>query len=96
MALDYAYPLGGLGQLSTRVEYNFRSSYFSGIDNDPELAQDSFGLLNLYLSLEAISEKWRIFATGRNLTDADYYNQIFLQSSPGYPATFEVGFSIRF
>jgi len=96
VALNYEYALGDPGLLSMRLEYNYRSSYFFTKENDPLLEQESFGLLNLFLTFEDNSGKWRIFAIGRNLTNADYYNQIFLQSSPGYPATYEVGFAVSF
>jgi hypothetical protein len=33
--------------------------------------------------------------SGRNLTDEDYFNQVFLQSSPGYPDTYELGFGLN-
>ena len=32
----------------------------------------------------------------KNLTDEDYFNQVVLQSSPGYPDTYEIGAGIRF
>lgn len=95
-ALSYRFLLRELGQVSARLEYNYRSDYYFTKENDPLLAQNSFGLLNLYLAFEPSDAKWRIFAIGRNLTNADYYNQIFIQSSPGYPATWEAGFDVRF
>jgi iron complex outermembrane receptor protein len=87
--------LGGRGTLSARLEYNFRSDFYFTLENNPLQAQQSFGLLNLFLKFEPTGGKWHVFAAGRNLTNTDYYNQIFLQSSPGYPATYEVGFGIN-
>jgi hypothetical protein len=40
--------------------------------------------------------KWYVFASGRNLTNQDYFNAIFLQSSPGYPDTYEMGVGYHF
>jgi iron complex outermembrane recepter protein len=95
-AFHYELPLHDLGALSARLEYNYRSGYFYTPDNDPDISQDGFGLLNLFLRFEAASESWYLFASGRNLAGEDYFNQIFFQSSPGYPATYEVGAGYRF
>jgi iron complex outermembrane receptor protein len=95
-SIDYRHGLGTAGELSARVEYNYRSGYFYTAENEPVYAQDAFGLLNLTLRFESANDRWYAFAAGRNLTDATYFNQVFLQSSPGYPATFEIGGGHRF
>jgi outer membrane receptor protein involved in Fe transport len=59
-------------------------------------SQEAFSLLNLFLNFEPESKNWYVFASGRNLRNADYYNQVFLQASPGYPATYEAGLGYRF
>lgn len=96
VACEYARPAGDLGSLSMRMEYSYRSGFYYTPENDPLLAQDSFGLLNAYVKFEAPNEAWYAFVSGRNLTDEDYFTQVFLQSSPGYPDTYEVGFGYRF
>jgi iron complex outermembrane receptor protein len=95
-AIDYQFPLRDQGHFSVRLEYNFRSAYYFTKENDLLFAQDAFGLLNLFVSFEPSDRKWHVFAIGRNLTNTDYYNQVFIQSSPGYPAIYEVGFGISF
>jgi iron complex outermembrane receptor protein len=95
-AIDYQYPLRKRGTLGARAEYNYRSDFFYTPANVPEYAQDAFGLLNLILRYEPASEKWYLFASGRNLGNTDYFNQVFLQASPGYPDTYEAGFGYRF
>jgi iron complex outermembrane receptor protein len=95
-AIQYGQPLRDFGALSARLEYNYRSGFFYTPDNDPEFSQDGFGLLNLFLRFEAADERWYLFASGRNLTGEDYFNQVFFQSSPGYPDTYEVGAGYRF
>jgi iron complex outermembrane receptor protein len=95
-AVDYEHPLGDLGSLSARLEYSYRSGYFYTPENAPFYAQDSFGLLNAYLKFEAASQAWYAYVSGRNLTNEDYFTQVFLQSSPGYPDTYEIGVGIRF
>jgi iron complex outermembrane receptor protein len=95
-AMNYEHSLLQFGALSARIEYSYRSGYFYTPENDPEFSQAAFGLLNLFLRFEAASDNWYLFASGRNLTDEDYFNQVFFQSSPGYPATWELGAGYRF
>ena len=95
-AIAYRQPLGDLGRLSARIEYAYRSSYFFTPNNDPANEQESFGLLNLLLEFESADNRWYAFASGRNLTNEDYFHQIFFQSSPGYPDAYEVGVGCRF
>jgi iron complex outermembrane receptor protein len=94
-AVDYTHALRGGGSWSARLEYNYRSDFFFTKENAPLLAQGSFGLLNVLMELETADRKWSFFASGRNLTAEDYFNQILLQSSPGYPDTYELGFRYR-
>ena len=96
LALDYERPLGNSGTLAARLEYNYRSDFFYTTDNNLQFAQDAFSLLNLFLSFEPLSEKWYVFASGRNLGNAEYFNTVFIQSSPGYPDSYEAGFGYRF
>ena len=95
-ALQYFWDWPGTGKLSVRLEYNYRGGVFYTVDNDPLFAQSAFGLLNLFLNFEASGEKWYAFLSGRNLTNEDYYNQVFIQASPGYPDTYEAGIGYRF
>ena len=95
-AIDYNHPLREFGRLGARIEYNYRTKLFYTTENIQRYSQDSFGLLNLFLKFEPTSERWYIFASARNLGDVDYFNQVFLQSSPGYPDTYETGFGYRF
>jgi iron complex outermembrane receptor protein len=85
-----------LGRLSARLEYSYRSRYFFTRENDPAYAQEGFGLLNLLLGLDSTDDRWYAFASGRNLTSEDYFHQVFFQSSPGYPDTYEIGAGLRF
>jgi iron complex outermembrane receptor protein len=95
-SLTYLQPVENHGELSVRVEYNYRSDYFYNRENVPLHAHDAYGLLNLLLRYEPARANWYAFATGRNLTDQDYFHQVFIQASPGYPDTYEVGIGVRF
>ncbi|HNP36476.1 MAG TPA: TonB-dependent receptor [Woeseiaceae bacterium] len=95
-AAGYTQSLPGDGHLTTSIEYNYRSGFFYTKENLPVFSHEGFGLLNLFMRFEPGSEKWYLFVSGRNLTDEDYFTQVFIQSSPGYPATYEFGFGLRF
>lgn len=95
-ALRYFWNWPGAGELSARLEYHYRSGVFYTVDNNPLFAQSAFGLINLFLNFEASGEKWYAFVSARNLANEDYYNQVFIQASPGYPDTYEAGFGYRF
>lgn len=95
-AIDYELPWQGYGTFSTRLEYNYRSQIFFSKENSPVFEQAGFSLLNVFLKFEASSGKWYVFASGRNLTNEQYFNQVLIQSSPGYPANYEVGFGLRY
>ena len=95
-AVEYRLAVGDSAEFSARLDYNYRSDYFFTKENDPVSAQDAFGLLNLLLQIESNGAGWYGFVSGRNLLNADYFNQAFIQSSPGYPDTYEVGFGLRF
>ena len=95
-ALRYFWNWPGAGKLSARLEYHYRSGVYYTVDNEPLFSQSAFGLLNLFLNFEAAGDRWYAFVSGRNLASEDYYNQVFIQASPGYPDTYEAGFGYRF
>lgn len=94
-SLGYRAPIRGIGEFSADVNYSYRSELFFTKDNDPILAQGDVGLLNAVLRLGSADDRWYVFASGGNLLDTDYFTQVFLQSSPGYPANYELGFGLR-
>ncbi len=96
VSLGYVWPIRGGGKFSANVVYDYRSAFFFSKENDPGWAQEGFGLLNLFLRWDSGIERWYAFASGRNLLDTNYFNQAYLQSSPGRPANCEVGFGLRF
>jgi iron complex outermembrane recepter protein len=95
MALEFEQPTGGLGSLTARLGVDYRSAHYFTPDNDPLFAQDAFALVNARVQFEVADGRWRVYGVARNLLDEDYFNQVFLQSSPGLPATFEIGAGIR-
>lgn len=96
LALAYERPVREAGNFSLRLGYNQRSSFFFTKENETWSLQQGFGLLNVSAQFEANDGRWHWFASGRNLTAEKYFNQVFLQSSPGRPRTLETGFGWRF
>lgn len=95
-SLNYHRPLGRHGQFSALLQYYYRSKFYYTKENLESQSQGAHGLVNLLLRFEPNEGNWYAFASGRNLTDQDYYHQVFLQSTPGYPDTYEVGLGFRF
>jgi iron complex outermembrane receptor protein len=98
-SLAYRWPLAQRGEFTGRVEYSYRSGYFFTYDELPDpgqLSQGPYGLLNLYLGFEPANAHWYAFASGHNLTDEAYFHQVYIQSAPGYPRSYEVGVGLRF
>ncbi len=96
MTVEYQRPLADLGTISGRLEHHVRSAHFFTKENNPISAQGSFGLVNLVLKFENSGGRWYLFAAGRNLTDQDYFHQVFLQAAPGPPRNFETGVGMAF
>lgn len=95
-SVAYNWPLRRAGRLSAQLDYNYRSAFFFTAQNDPLTQQQGFGLLDLSLKLQSPGERWYLFAAGRNLADTDYFEQIFIQSSPGRPRRWELGVGTSF
>ncbi|HLF11385.1 MAG TPA: hypothetical protein VJA26_09220 [Gammaproteobacteria bacterium] len=96
VSIGYRVPLGSLSELSAEIDYNYRSEFFFTKENDALFSQEAFGLLNLVVRLDSAADRWYAFVPARNVLDTDYFNQVFLQSAPGYPANYEVGLGLRF
>ena len=94
-AIDYVRPLPRFGVFRGRIEYQYRSDFYFTKENLPLFSQPGFGLLNAFLRYEA-SAGWYLFAAAKNITDTAYFTQVFIQSSAGYPVTFELGFGLEF
>ncbi len=95
-SVEYALPVSNLGRFTATLQYSYRSDFYFSPQNLATERQGSFGLLGLVLGYAPASDGWYVFASGRNLTNADYFHQAFIQSSPGYPITWEAGFGVQF
>ena len=96
-AIEYEQSPADLGGLTARIEYSYRSDFYWTPRKQPPLfRRTASGHWNTLVRFDAASGRWYAFASGRNLTDEDYFNQVFIQASPGYPDTYEVGVGYHF
>lgn len=72
LSAQYRWLLHGVGALSARGDYAYRSEYYNDVVNTRALLQEGFGLVNARIALQGLSEKWEVAAFGTNLTDERY------------------------
>ena len=77
---DYTYNLGvsyqlpvKTGLVTFRGDYSYKDDYFTDLNNDPEIMQDGFGLVDLSVSYDNDDKGYRVSLYGRNVTDEDYF-----------------------
>jgi len=88
----------GFADFTLRGELNHRSRTFFSQDNLPLVGQGAITLVNMAARLEFADGRYAITATGRNLTNArffDFYGGSTFGNA-GEFRTFEVGFATRF
>ncbi len=95
VSVGYRAPLAGRGELSAELDLAYRSEFYFTKENDAIARQDSFGLVNLLVRFDSLTAGWHVFAAVRNLLGTDYFNQALIQSAPGQPRRYEVGFGWR-
>jgi iron complex outermembrane receptor protein len=54
-------------------EYTFRSSSYYNSDDSAYSLIDGYGLMNLHVSVGAISDRWQVSLWARNVFDKQYY-----------------------
>jgi iron complex outermembrane receptor protein len=94
-SIDYRLAIPSAGEVGVSLDYNYRTRFYFTKENTWFESQEDFGLLNLGLRFDSARGGWYAFANARNLLDEDYFTQVFLQSAPGYPTRFEIGFGWR-
>lgn len=98
MVLDYALPLGNLGELGLRGEYIRTDSFFFDVANTYE--QDAYSLTNARATYRSPGNRWSLALIGENLGDEKYFNTIVEALEPvgipafgrQYRAEFTIGF----
>jgi iron complex outermembrane receptor protein len=72
LSADYRFDLGDLGALDLRATWYHQGQVFYTTNNDDEVAQDKYGLLNGRISWELWDGKTTLGLFGRNLLDRRY------------------------
>lgn len=90
--------LGEAAVAEFRLEYNFRGKTYFTEDNNEVASQGDLGLLNLYANVDFDDGRWRIYGSGRNLTDEKFFDfhrgDVF--ANTGEFRTWEIGARYRF
>ncbi|TAK56520.1 MAG: TonB-dependent receptor [Gammaproteobacteria bacterium] len=71
LAAAYEFSVGGIGPITARVDYAYKSSIEHDALNSPWLRQSSYGVLNGRLAVE-MNENWQVAAYVTNITDEHY------------------------
>jgi iron complex outermembrane receptor protein len=69
---SYTYDWEGVGTLTSRADYNYRSSVFYGAANAPLEYQKGYGLLNVRVTYTDPSGRFSLSAFGLNVTNKRY------------------------
>jgi iron complex outermembrane receptor protein len=71
--IEYAFNLGDLGTLTSRVDYTYQSKVFNDPQNELISMQPGYGLLYARVAWDAPRGGWQASVSGSNLTDKAYY-----------------------
>jgi iron complex outermembrane receptor protein len=71
LGLQYAYHVAG-GQLITRADWSYVDDQFKDALNFEQLHQDSYSLLDAYITYVSARKNWELSLFGKNLTDKEY------------------------
>jgi iron complex outermembrane receptor protein len=99
LAATWTLPLNAFGgEWSVRGSWSYRSDFDTDVANNPELAQESYALIDLNLNFRR--DDWRVSLFGRNLTnewwvDVKSISQNF-QAFGGMPRMYGVEAEYRF
>jgi len=66
--------LGETAVAEVRLEYNFRSKTYFTEQNLETASQDDLSLLNLFAFVDFAEGRWRLYGSGRNLTDEKFFD----------------------
>lgn len=83
VSVSHRFDLAGLGQLTPRLDWSWRSEYAVDAINTPLLVQEDLHIINASLSFKAMGDQWSVVLAGRNLTDEEYLVSGLAQYSIG-------------
>jgi iron complex outermembrane receptor protein len=72
LGAEYRADLGDAGDLTGRIDYAYKSSFFFFAQNNPLDLQEPYDLVNLRLTYTSENERWHVAAFGINVFDKVY------------------------
>lgn len=87
LGAQHVLPISNFANLTTRVDYSYRSTTYNDFENTPVLTQPGYGLLGARIALAAPDNGWELALSGQNLTD-----KVYISSGFGAAGTF--GFNL--
>jgi len=98
---SYALDFFGLGTLTPRADWSYKSDYANDAFNEPLLNQSGYSLFNASITFEDYDENWQFVFSGKNLTNqrykiagfADLITQSIAEASFGRPV--EWAFTVK-
>jgi iron complex outermembrane receptor protein len=79
--LQYAFDVG-VGEITLRGDWAYKTRVYHDVFNDPRLVQDPFDLYNAYASFLTRDQHWEVAVFGTNLSDERY--RVSGNSSAGF------------
>lgn len=97
VAADYLMPVSA-GDLGFNLSYHYNDGFYWDPDN--RIRQESYNLVSGSISFDAADDSWRASIFVRNLTEAEYFNQVTTSNlgdatSPGAPRTYGITFGVK-
>jgi len=72
LGINYEVPVSS-GLITYRADYSYKDDYFTDLNNDPEIMQEGFGVVDLSISYDDDDKGYRVSLYGRNVTDEEYF-----------------------
>ncbi len=72
LGVQYALQAAGGGQVITRADLAYVDDHFKDALNFPQLMQDSYSLIDAYVTYVSAKEDWEVSLFGKNLSDERY------------------------
>ena len=72
LGVQFALNFAGGGQVITRADLAYVDEHFKDALNFPQLRQDSYSLIDAYITYVSVQNNWEVSLFGKNLTDETY------------------------
>ena len=104
LGVQYALQVSGGGQVITRADWAYVDEHFKDALNFPQLRQDSYSLVDAYITYVGAQDNWEVSLFGKNLSDESYIVSGFangltqgrVSANLGRPREWGLSFKYRF